>query len=296
MLKQNKEYAMRKLLPVFLLPAALLASLAATLSTQPAKTINVLYIESTPRWEFRHVKSSLIAEPTVNLTSILINADPGFEQEADPRVVDKDGKETFPGPLDKFPDNPDVLNKYDVLIIGDVDASRFTPDQQKLIVDFVTKHGGGIAFIAGPSSNPQSYRKSLLDPLLPIIFEDPPAVSAVTQPANEPFHLKLTEQGQKSPIFKFLTLDTDIKQMDQLPQMYWYRPLFAARKDAITLAVHSSVIDNGQPHPLVVSGQNGKGHTFFCGVCDTWRWRRNAGQPLFDSYWLELCRSLAPAP
>ena len=38
--------------------------------------------------------------------------------------------------------------------------------------------------------------------------------------------------------------------------------------------------------------QFGAGPVVFAAYTDTWRWRRYTGEPLFQSYWLQLCRLL----
>ncbi len=42
----------------------------------------------------------------------------------------------------------------------------------------------------------------------------------------------------------------------------------------------------------MVSGRYGAGRVFFCGTDDTWRWRRGDGEWVFDTFWLQVCRSL----
>ena len=57
-----------------------------------------------------------------------------------------------------------------MLIIGDVDPSFFTAEQQKWISEFV-EEGGGLVMIAGRKHNPASYRDNLIGKLLPVEFE-----------------------------------------------------------------------------------------------------------------------------
>ena len=94
-------------------------------------------------------------------------------------MVDKDGREIFPGPITRFPGNGrGNKSKYDVLLIGDVDPMYFSPTQQKLILDFVRKSGGGIGWIAGPAYTPEAYKGTALEPLLPIMPDElDPAVA-----------------------------------------------------------------------------------------------------------------------
>jgi hypothetical protein len=46
--------------------------------------------------------------------------------------------------------------------------------------------------------------------------------------------------------------------------------------------------------PLVVIGRYGAGKVFFHGSDDTWRWRRHTGELVYDSYWVQVVRTLMP--
>jgi uncharacterized membrane protein len=256
--------------------------------------INVLYVEGYPRWEFRYLKNELIREKTVNVSTLLLSADEDFAQEGDPRVVDREGKELFVGPVTRFPENMEEMGKFDVLLIGDVEPTYFSPTQQKLILEFVRKNGGGIGWIAGGNYDPESYKGTLLEPLLPITPDEIDPRARVMAPApNEPFTLMLTAAGRESNLFRFFDdPDKNVKQLQELPEFYWYKPVQGLQPAAKVLAVHPTRTQGGTPVPLIVTGRFGNGRTMFSAVCDTWRWRRYTGEPLFQSYWLQMCRLL----
>ena len=44
--------------------------------------------------------------------------------------------------------------------------------------------------------------------------------------------------------------------------------------------------------PIVVTGRYGAGRLFFQATDDTWRWRRNSGELLHDTYWVRVAREL----
>ncbi len=256
--------------------------------------INVLYVEGYPRWEFRYLKNELIREPTVNVASYLLSADSGFVQDADPPVLDpQTKKEIFHGSINQFPETKAELDMYDVLILGDVEPTFFTPTQQRLIVDWVKTHGGGMLWIAGSTYNPESYRTTPMEVLLPII-PDEIGKRIMTQSDNTPFNLVLTPAGKSVNLFRFFEEDNDKSwaQVAALPQMYWYKPVQGVKPGAIVFATHPTRSQNGNPAPLLVMRPYGAGPVMFSAYCDTWRWRRYTGEPLFQSYWLQLCRLL----
>jgi hypothetical protein len=70
--------------------------------------VRVLYVEGYPRYEYRYLKNALVRERTVDLSVLLLEADERFVQEGTT-------------PIRRFPDTPEELNRYDVLLFGDVD-------------------------------------------------------------------------------------------------------------------------------------------------------------------------------
>lgn len=257
--------------------------------------INVLYVEGFPRWEFRYLKNELMREPTVNVSTLLVSADVGFTQDADPPVRDKQtGEEIFPGALRQFPESAQDLNKYDVLLLGDVEATYFSPTQQRLIVDWVRTRGGGLAWLSGANFNPEHYRETAMEILLPIIPDEiDPRARLMAPSDNTPYTLALTPAGRDTNLFRFFA-DPELswKQLGDLPEMYWYKPVQGLKPGAIVLATHPKRSQGGNPAPLLVMRQFGAGPVLFCAYGDTWRWRRYTGEPLFQSYWLQLCRLL----
>ncbi len=84
----------------------------------------------------------------------------------------------------------------------------------------------------------------------------------------------------------------NVKQMAELPEMFWYKPVLGVAPAAEVLAVHPTRTQGGSPIPLLVTSHYKRGRTVFSAVADTWRWRRYQGEPLFQSYWLQMCRLL----
>ncbi len=113
-----------------------------------SRIVKVLYVEGSPRWEYRYIKTALLHHPAVRISFLLTSADPGYEQEAS----DPDPSIGFAGRVTAFPETAEGLGAYDVILFGDVDSREFTDKQLQLLCDFVRKDGGGFAMIAGRAS------------------------------------------------------------------------------------------------------------------------------------------------
>ncbi len=281
--------------------------------------INVLYVEGYPRWEYRYLKSELIREPTVNLSTLLATADEAFTQDADPPAFDKTtSEEIFPGALAHFPDNAKDLAKYDVLLIGDVEPMYFSPTQQKLIVEWVKTGGGGVGFISGPSYNPETYRESALEVLLPVTPDEIDPRARILQSTDTLAYKVLpSTAGGGTNLYRFFDEpDENLVEMIKMPDMFWFKRVRGLKPGAIVLAMRyrtdadplrqimtqlasisvvKELLSKSDPKdlvPMLVMRQYGAGPVIFSAYCDTWRWRRYSGEPLFQSYWLQMCRLL----
>ncbi|MEX0935676.1 MAG: hypothetical protein WD013_02150, partial [Gemmatimonadota bacterium] len=66
------------------------------------------------------------------------------------------------------------LFDYRALILGSVEASSFSPDQIRMIADFVDRRGGSLLVLGGPSSLAEGgFGATALAPVLPVQLEDP---------------------------------------------------------------------------------------------------------------------------
>jgi uncharacterized membrane protein len=105
------------------------------------------------------------------------------------------------------------LADYQVIIINNVLASRFTTDQQTAIRAFAEEKGGGVIFLGGKNSYTLGgYKNTILEPILPVELEPP-------------------KRDESPPVVFALVLDKsdsmDVKQADNS------RPINLAKEAAI---------------------------------------------------------------
>ncbi|MGB0714732.1 MAG: hypothetical protein ACPGXK_02580 [Phycisphaerae bacterium] len=250
--------------------------------------LDVLYVEGYPRYEYRYLKNALLREKTINLSVLLLEADRRFVQEG----VD---------PVRAFPDSPEALRQYDVLLFGDVDPREgwISDAQMRMVLDFVSHGGGGFALIAGERHAPHRFAGTPLEKLLPIRI-DPSFLGTYQGGVESGFQMQLTTQGAHSRQFRYTATDADrvnkasIQDASSvaLPEIYWYARVLGPKPGASVLSVHPVVRTAREQMPLLVSSRYGAGKTFFQGTDDTWRWRRHTGELFHDAYWVQLTREL----
>ena len=249
-------------------------------------SINVLYVDGYPRWDYRYIKNEMIRDKTVNISCLLLSADPSFRQEGN-------------RPITRFPEAADELLDYDVLLFGDVDPHEFSDQQLQLISDFVERRGGGFGMVAGPEFSPQAWRGTPIEAILPVdithVQSDDPSTGGGT--IGEAFRPVVTKEGLDTSLFRFLPNREENARFlkESWQPLFWYcRGVVAKPGVGEVLAEHPTDIGpDGHRAPILVTGRYGAGRTMFLGIDDSWRWRYYTGESVFDTYWVQQLRFLA---
>lgn len=239
--------------------------------------LRVLYVESYPRFEFRFVKHLLERDPTVQLQTLLLEADAQHTEQ------DKTA-------LSHFPTSKDDLRRYDTILFGDVNPLYLNEAQMRNLADFVLEKGGGLVLIAGSRYMPAAFRDTPLDPVIPI------AISAGVPgaPTREPFQLNFTIEGRSNPIFQFGTTELESEQAwRSLPGQYWFFEAPERKPAAVPLAVHPTRSGSQGPLPLVLMQYSGAGKVIMLLFDSTWRWRDRVTDSYFAQFWIQTIRYLS---
>ena len=265
----------------------LLLAAAVPVSADPPKPrgVRVLYVEGAPRWEYRWHRALL--ERGGEKKEFLPRV---FLPDADPQLA-----ETDPAVMTKFPTGAQLLDT-DLVILGDIDPNDPGLGEKNLkqLAAFVTEHGGGLLVVAGSHHSPHAFKGTPLEALLPIELGEKPDPKEADDPAG--YRVRPTTAGMKHPAFQ-LGKDADETHAawDRFPVMYRWSSGYTARPGAEVLAVHQTEGPASSPHPLILVGKAGKGRVAFVGFDESWRWRRNEGEKLYQAFWVSFWRSLAAA-
>ncbi len=242
--------------------------------------IKVLLVQAYPNYEFRYLKNMLERDSTIQLRTVLEDADLEYAE------LDQTA-------LRVFPVRREELFAYDVVIFGDVNPSYLSASVLENLSDFVEKKGGGLAFISGPRFTPLAYRNTPLEPLFPIdlgAVVSPP----VGQPQDQGFVVQPTELGLASPQMQLGdTLAETARIWQELPPLYWLLEAPQVKPAARVLAEHPSrLAGDGRRLPVFITQYVGAGKVLFHATDDTWRWRYRVGDVFFARYWVQAVRYL----
>ena len=231
--------------------------------------VNVLYIEGNARWEFRYLRAILKRDPRINATFIASNVGPEVARNSPEHIV-------------RFPDNRDDAFQYDLVILGDVDASFFTDEEFGLLEELIRDRGASLLMLCGPMHSPASYVGTSVQTMLPVRFD---AESAWEKVAESVYPV-LTHEGRSSLV---MTLENDVElndriwrrmaPMDQLP------PLLSAKPGATVLAVLSDNTARDQSYPLVAWQRYGTGKCMSIASDRLWRLRYKTGDKYHWRVW-----------
>ncbi len=243
--------------------------------------VKVLYVETTPRWEFRYLQGVLMRDRRVDLKCVLL--------EGDESIAAGDNSPF----LAKVPAKKEDLFKFDLIIIGDVEPRNFTPEQFAAFEEFVQKFGGSMLFLAGQRANPAAYRTTTLEKLLPVEL-DPTA--AAQQPApSQGLLVELTPQGRANPMLKLAATDDESAAIwKRFGKLFWSARVLRAKPAAQVLLVDADQSRANRHGKQVIAAfhQYGLGQVLYMGTDNTWRWRRNAGDQLYPLLWGQIAQKL----
>ncbi len=243
--------------------------------------IKVLLVQGYPNFEFRYLKHMLERDGTIQLKTVL--------QEADLEYAELD--ETA---LRVFPVRREELFAFDVIIFGDVNPTYLSTSVLANLHDFVEQKGGGVAFIAGPRFMPLSYGGTPVEPLLPI---DLPGTTAPdpNQSLEEGFVPRPTDLGLVSPQMQLGDNAAETARIwADLPPLYWLLDVPQVKPAARVLAEHPTrLAADGRPLGVFIMQYVGAGKVLFHATDDTWRWRYRVGDVYFARYWVQAVRYLS---
>ncbi|MDG2088724.1 MAG: hypothetical protein P8J68_08295 [Arenicellaceae bacterium] len=248
----------------------------------------VLYAEGEPRWEYKFLRRAFDDDPVVNLISLLWVSDNKFFRQGIQDEVQLDSG---------FPLTKDELYDYDAILIGSVEAPRFTSEQQQMIHDFVSERGGSLLMIAGRKGLAAGgWDHSIVGDSLPVtldseteIFVRDKARVSMTPVGAMLVSLKLADNAQEN-----------MRLWSELPELSDYQTIGELKPAASTLLNAQVSIDgNTQTLPLLVSQPYGLGKTMVLATSGTWRWQMGlpAADLRHETFWRQTIRALvAVAP
>ncbi len=245
------------------------------------RPLRVLYVDGQPRWAYRYLKNLLVRTAGMEAAVLLASAESGFVQEGTRALA-------------RFPADARELADFDVLVIGDVAATYFSPAQMRLIRDQVAVRGLGLLMVAGPRFTPVSYADTAMEDLLPM--SRPGEVTALTG-AGGTASLRTTPTADRlgllhlepdAPGYEAAALARTLAMQD-LPPLHYVQDI-GPHKPAVDVLAEA-VADRDVP--LLTQMRYGSGLVMYLATDDLWRWRYGAGGLFDERVYTQLLQVLA---
>jgi uncharacterized membrane protein len=252
----------------------------------------ILMIDGQPRPEPKFIRQA--TEKDDNLQVVLLQRMAEATANA-PEKYWRGGIDTPTELQAGFPTTREELYAYRGVILGSIEAAAFTPEQQRMLEDFVDLRGGGLLVLGGDRSFGEgSWGGTPLASALPISIE--PGRRAATYP---PFELVVrpTRTGQSHPATQIA--DTDVAmtaKWKELPPLTAVNTVVPAELKPGSTMLLTGADQSGREHVVLAYQRYGRGKTLALPVQDTWLWQMASTIAVDDmtheTFWQRLSRWL----
>ena len=249
--------------------------------------IRLLYLEGTLRAEYGALVGRFLSKDPALEFCALVQTRPN-------RFVQRSNTEGLR--LTRIPDDPELLAKFDVFLLGDLDSTRFAPGTLEQICRRV-RDGAGLLMMGGYHSlGPGGYAESPLKDLLPVVLGDR-QIGQITDPLLP----LLTSDGRRHPIFanigQFFPSEDRPAAVEGLPPLQGCVRVLGTKPGGTVLAIHPTETARGAPMPLLVVQPVGKGRAgvFTGDTTRNWHQQLRAAGNIspFLRFWGQTVRWLA---
>lgn len=241
--------------------------------------IRVLLVDGGPRYEFRFLKQLLERDKSIELSTLLQEADVEYTQE------DRTA-------IGTFPIKKEDLARFDVVILGDISPQLIGTSALENVKEYVRDTGGSVIMIAGPQFNPIGFSGTPLESIAPF---DLSSARLPGDGAIESVHPALTIEGQKgNSLFRLGSSEAESLQIwNGLPNITWMVEISKLKAGARVFAEHPTKnIPNGKM-PIILIQQAGAGKILYHATDESWRWRFRTGDLYYGRYWIQAIRYLS---
>jgi uncharacterized membrane protein len=243
----------------------------------------ILYMEGEPRFEMKFIRRAVEEDRNVRVVILQRTAEDKYLR------LDVDSPDEL---ASGFPRTREELFAYRAIILGSVEAAAFSPDQIRMLADFVSIRGGGLMMLGGRRSFAEGgWAGTPLAEVLPVDLDAaPPDESFFTELA-----VRATRAGAASPVVQLAdTEQASAARWSDLPQLSAVNVIRRAKPGATVLLTGAD--EEGDEQVVLAYQRYGRGKALALPVQDSWIWRMDATMAVDDmthaTFWRRLVRWL----
>ena len=252
------------------------------------RTEKLLLVDGEPRPEPKYIRLAIDDDKNLQVVQLQRTA------EATATAPDKflrigvdSGEELAAG----FPTREELF-AYRGIVLGSVEASAFTPEQQRMIEDFVDVRGGGLLVLGGARSFSEGgWAGTPLADALPVVLER--MARAAEYPPVEELVVRPTRTGLTHPATQITDDEKNVlAKWRELPPLTSLNPVVQTKPGANVLLTGTD--SRGREQVVFAYQRYGRGRAIALPVQDTWLWRMHAKMDVKDmthhNFWQRLLR------
>ena len=239
----------------------------------------ILYFEGEPRFEYKFIRRAVADDEQIQLVSLLRMAENRFYRQSVDDELELQGG---------FPQRKQDLFRYRGLVLGSVEASFFTYDQMRMIVDFAAERGGGVLFLGGSQALGEGgYAGTPLEQLFPVEINDRRQIG----PVGRTVLATPTRLGASHPLLEIGEASSEADFWEQLPELLLINELGPVKAGAGALLAGAG---GGEEEPILVQQPFGRGQSVLFAAVDSFRWqmRMPTDDATHEIFWRQLLRWL----
>jgi uncharacterized membrane protein len=220
----------------------------------------ILYLEGTPRWEFKFIREAIDPDKNLQLMTLLRTSGNKFYRQ---------GVESEDNLAAGFPTTKEDLFQYKALILGSIEASFFSNEQLSMIADFVSERGGGFMMLGGKKSFDEGkYSNTPVADLLPVVLGQSQAGRSLIL---EPVKVRLTPYGHSHLVTRLVIDENENeRRWNSLPQLEEYNLITTVKPGATALA---TAADSRRSVVLLATHRYGRGRALALMTSNSWAWQ-----------------------
>lgn len=242
----------------------------------------ILYFEGEPRWEVKFLRRAVAGDENLQLAVLQRTAENKFM-----RMEVEDAEDLVGG----FPRTREELFGYRAIILGGIEANYFTPDQLRMISDFVSERGGGLLMLGSQRSYAEGgYAGTPVADVLPVVLNESGTDSGSSFFVET--GVRPTRAGASHPA-------TQIADTEEASGARWLElpPITLVNEVREVKPGATKLLTSGDESLVVLAFQRyGAGKSLAFPIQDSWMWQMHADIPVDDqtheTLWRRLLRWL----
>ncbi len=250
------------------------------------KRERVLYMEGEPRPEMKFVRRAVADDPNLSVTILQRTAEDKYLR------LDVGSAEEVVG---GFPKTREELFAYRAIILGSVEAASFSPDQLRMLADFVSKRGGSLLMLGGRRSFAEGgWAGTPVAEVLPVEF-DGGARGGNNGPYFTHLSVRPTRAGAVYPVTQLAENEkASATKWEGMPAVTAVNQVRSVKPGATVLLTGTT--DTRQEQVVLAYQRYGRGKSLAFPIQDSWLWKMDAAVPVEDmthaTFWRRLVRWL----